>query len=308
MNSVCVVGSFMMDLIARAPRRPHAGETIAGHSFEIHAGGKGFNQAIAARRYGAQVAFVGVLGNDSFGDEFVAHMDSHSIDHSHVRRHPTDGTGVGLPVVDDTGENSIIIIPRANSALSPADIRMAASAIRDADVLLLQLEVPIPAALEAVRIAHDAETLVILNPAPYCTVPQDLLSLVDLIVPNAVEARHFIGVDSPSDELVDAFRRIWTRDAVITLGADGAVAVDGSTVTSIPPYAVVPVDTVGAGDTFCGVLGACLANGDSLGAATEQANGAAALAVTRRGSSTAIPTRAEVEAFRASAIASHRAN
>lgn len=304
MNRVCVVGSFMMDLVARAPRRPHPGETLAGHSFAIYPGGKGYNQAIAAKRFGADVAFVGMLGRDSFGTEFLAGLADCGIDHTHVQQHPSIGTGVGLPVVEDSGENSIIIIPQANLALTPADVERAADTIRDADVLVLQLELPLESLAKAARIAHDAGTVVVLNPAPYQRLPKELLANVDVLVPNEVEAHAMIGAENLShQDLADAVGAFWPRRAVVTLGGDGVVVLGSPLTTTIPAHEVQPVDTVGAGDTFCGVLSACLANGMSLVEAARYANAAAALAVTRPGGSTAAPTRQEVEQLLALATA-----
>ena len=165
---VCVVGSFMMDLVVRAPRRPAVGETLVGDSFEMFLGGKGFNQAIAAARAGARTAMVGRVGGDDFGKCFLEALERDGIDAAFVTRDETLGTGVGLPLVEPSGANSIVIVPRANHRQDAGDVRAAKPAIESARVVLLQLELSAPVALEAARIARAAGRTVVLNPAPAC--------------------------------------------------------------------------------------------------------------------------------------------
>lgn len=297
MSRVCVVGSFMMDLVARAPRRPHPGETLAGRSFTTYLGGKGFNQAVAARQYGVDVSFIGMLGTDAFGQEFIAGLDAHGIEHSHVMRHPDIGTGVGLPVVEDSGQNSIIIVPRANLAITPADLDAARSVIAASDVLAVQLELPLDVVTRAAEIAHSAGTTVVLNPAPFQDLPPELLELVNILVPNEVEAQAFTGAaDSSPDALVTAMRENWDRPAVLTLGARGVAVLEDGNATHIAALPLQPVDTVGAGDTFCGVLCAALAEDLTLLDAARVANAASSIAVTRPGGSTSAPSREDIHA------------
>lgn len=302
-GSVCVVGSFMMDLVATVARRPAPGETLAGTSFAVHLGGKGYNQAVAARRYGADVSFVGMLGKDDFGDRFAEGLATEGIDHHAVGRHPEDGTGVGLPVVEETGENSIIIIPRANLSMRPEDVRAAAATITACDVLLLQLELSMDTTIEAARIAHDAGVNVVLNPAPFVPLPAELMASTDILVPNEGEARALaqLGSSASTTQIVSTLRRQWPSDLVVTLGSAGVLVCTDEDETMIAAHVVPSVDTVGAGDTFCGVLGAELAAGASLVRATTVANAAAAIAVTREGGSTAAPDHDEVHALMAGA-------
>jgi ribokinase len=297
---VCVVGSFMMDLVLRAPRRPATGETVIGTSFETFLGGKGFNQAIAAARAGATTTMVGRVGNDDFGRQFLECLAAEAIDNTYVSADETEGTGVGMPLVEESGENSIVVVPRANSNLSPADIQAASAAIAGADVLLLQLELPMDVVVAAARIAHDAGVLVVLNPAP---APVDgnleaLRGLVDVIVPNEHEARmlgdahhlgdaHQLGDAEAVDRLVDRF----STSVVMTVGGSGCVGRDGATAFSVTAHQVDVVDTVGAGDAFCGALGAWIAAGDSLRDAVLHANAAGALAVTKAGAEPSMPRR-----------------
>lgn len=299
-GKVCVVGSFMMDLVAYAPRRPYPGETLVGSSFGIHLGGKGYNQAVAASRAGAQVSFVGAVGKDDFGESFIEGLRSEGIDASHVIRNPRSGTGVGLPVVEPDGQNSIVIVPQANMELTVGDIEDARQSIEDADVLLLQFELPLPCVVAAAQIAHDAGTKVVLNPAPFVPVPSELIELVDVFVPNEGEGRAAVNSDSDASasEVLHRLTETYDGIVVLTLGESGVAFCDPGSESSVVPsftFAKV-VDTVGAGDTFCGALGARLAAKDRLHDAIRFANAAAGIAVTRHGGAGSTPTAAEVDA------------
>ncbi len=298
-GDVCVVGSFMMDLVAHAPRRPVPGETLVGSRFAMHLGGKGFNQAIAATRAGATTSMVGRLGGDEFGQAFRAAMAAEGVSDASVLLDEDAGTGVGLPVVEPDGQNSIIIVPRANVRLAADHVRGARSTIVTADVLLLQLELPVEAAVEAARIARSGGTRVVLNPAPAGELPSGLLADVDVLVPNEVELAAL--ADLPQDDPERAAHRLrarWGLSLVVTMGARGVLVLPATGgAHHLPGHPVAAVDTVGAGDTFCGYLGAALAHGAPLLAACRRANAAAALAVMRHGSADAAPHAEEVEAF-----------
>lgn len=300
-GAVCVLGSFMTDLIVNAPRRPLPGETLVGTDFGIYLGGKGFNQVVAAARSGADTAMIGRLGDDDFGDAFRDALDEEGIDRTHVALDLDHGTGVGVPVVEPDGQNSIIIVPRANAAVAVTDVALAVDAIRSADVLLLQLELPVETALEAARIAAEAGTTVVLNPAPWTPVPDELLARTDVLVPNEPEAAQLLGLEVAQLDADDAVRRIVERygvaGVIITLGERGAVIAADDLTTHIAPHELTAVDTVGAGDAYCGALAARLADGASLLDAARYANAAAAIAVTRVGGARSAPRRAEVEAL-----------
>jgi ribokinase len=299
---LCVVGSFMMDLVVRAPRRPLAGETIVGHGFDMFLGGKGFNQAVAAARCGATTAMVGRLGDDDFGRRFRECLAIEGIDDTHVAVDAAAGTGIGAPLVETGGENSIVVIPRANAALSPVHIEAAAPAITSATVLLLQLELPVVTAVAAARLARDAGVTVVLNPAPALAAVDmaPLRGLVDVLVPNETEAMMLAGAVTNGDGSVGlaATLRRWSGAAVVlTAGGAGCVLADGEGTESVASHPVDVVDTVGAGDAFCGVLGAWLADGSSLREAVRHANAAGALAVTRAGAEPSMPRRDDVVAL-----------
>lgn len=302
---VIVVGSFMYDLMVEAPRRPELGETLRGTAFRRSVGGKGFNQAVASARAGARTEMVGMLGEDPFGAEFRSVMDAEGIISEHVTScvEGHSGTGVGMPVVYPDGNNSIIIIPRANEEMGVPEIEDAAESIENADVLLMQLEIPNDAVLRAAEIGHRAGTKVVLNPAPFRDLPPRIWALVDLFTPNEGELRAFcrslgLGGEGPIDDLAKAFAGRLDVEVVITLGDAGLLRVKpAGAVEHIRGHRVHAVDTVGAGDTFCGALCAQLAQGIDLSQALEFANAAAALSVTRAGSGTSSPSVEDVQSI-----------
>jgi ribokinase len=294
---VCVLGSFMMDLIAYAPRRPFPGETIRGDSFVTALGGKGFNQAVAAARAGAATQMLGRLGTDDFGDRFIEALTAEDISAVGVERDAIDGTGVGLPVVESGGENSIIIVPRANDGVDQLFVERHAQQIQAAQVLLLQLELPIEGALAAARIAKDSGVRVVLNPAPAADVTQ-FAGLVDVIVPNEIE---FATLAGENGSMVARARELRKRmngtDVVITHGSKGVYVLDGDRLIEISAPVVTAIDTIGAGDTFCGYLAARLALGDTLVEATNIAVKAASISVTRSGAALSAPHADELLRF-----------
>ena len=295
---VAVIGSFMKDLVVRAPRRPARGETLHGTAFDEFLGGKGVNQAVAAARAGARTTMIGRVGKDAYGDEFLEALAAEGIDASQVRRDPQLGTGVGLPVVEPDGANSIIIVPRANQAVGPDDVAQAAETIAAASVLSVQLELSLESAYAAGKLARERGVCAILNPAPCDRAPHQLRGLFDIVVPNEVEAEQLTGMSCQGPAATEVARRIATewarRGAVLTLGDRGAVVVEGSHVEWIAPHQVDVVDTVGAGDAFCGALAARIAAGDPLPVAARYANAAGALATTVAGAVPAMPRHADI--------------
>ena len=300
---VTVVGSLNVDLVCRAMRRPDKGETLIGDAFDIFTGGKGFNQATAAARLGADVTLIGSVGADLFGDMLLAATENEHIDSRFVTKRTNVGTGVATIVIEPDGDNSIIVVPRANMALTTANIDAAAGCIADADVLLLQLETPIAVSEYAAAIAKKHDTRVILNPAPAQPLPDSLLGYVDILTPNQSETELLSEMKVSNHEEarraaeVLRARMVDTADAavVLTLGEQGALMLTATTSEHISALSVEPVDTTGAGDAFCGALATTLASGETLRSAVTFANAAGAAAVTVTGATPSMPTRTKID-------------
>ena len=299
---VVVVGSFNMDLVVQAGRRPQTGETLMGEEFGMFIGGKGSNQAIAAARLGADVTMIGRLGMDLFGDTLMAAHAEEGICTDYVLRDTEIGTGVASILIDADGDNSIVLVPQANIRLSVADIERASESIAAADVLLLQLEVPISASQRAAEIAKSNGATVVLNPAPAQELPDDFLAQVDILTPNEVETESLSGVRvSTATDAERAAKVLLDKGlsaVILTLGERGALLLTPELTQQVPAYSVEVVDTTAAGDAFCGALATALARGDHLVDAVAFANAAGGLAVTVLGAAPSMPTAAQVEAFR----------
>ena len=299
MGQVTVVGSFMYDLVATVPRRPKTGETLVGNTFGMFLGGKGANQAIAASRAGSKVTMVGRLGNDSFGKQFFEKFSKEGINTDFVAQDDENGTGVAMPLIDTSGDNSIVIIPQANMALTVENINQAQSTIADADVLVMQCEVPMDANQRAAEIAKQNDTLVILNPAPAQLIPDQILKLVDIIIPNEIETETLTGLPTKTEnEVLVAGRNLLSKGVetvILTLGDRGSLLLNEDGEKLIPAFDVSVVDTTAAGDSFCGVLAASLANGISINLSVEIANAAGALAVTKLGAEPSLPQRDAID-------------
>ena len=300
---VTVVGSLNIDLVCHAIRRPDKGETLIGDAFDIFTGGKGFNQATAAARLGAEVTLVGSVGTDPFAEILLTAVENEHINSKFVTKRTDIGTGVATIVIEPDGDNSIIVVPRANMALTTADIDAAVDCIADADVLLLQLETPIAASEHAAAIAKQHGTTVVLNPAPAQPLPDSLLGFVDILTPNQSETELLSGMKISSHEEarraaeVLRARMVDTANTavVLTLGAQGALMLTATTSEQVSALPVEPVDTTGAGDAFCGALATALASGETLHPAVAFANAAGAAAVTIIGATPSMPTRAKIE-------------
>ena len=275
---VCVVGSANLDLVARAERLPAPGETVMGTEFAEHPGGKGLNQAVAASRAGATVAFLAAVGHDNAADVLLSVLADDDIDATGVRRVDAP-TGRALIGVSADAENSIIVVPGANAF---AD----ASNVPACTVLLTQLEVPLAQVEMALRSGRAAGAITVLNPAPATAIDASLIALCDVIVPNEHEVALLGGV---SQLLASG-----AGSVVVTLGGDGVDVHTGGTTHHLDAFAVQPVDTTAAGDSFCGALAARLAASDDLLTAVQFAAAGGALATTRHGAVPSIPTAAEI--------------
>ncbi|RKU28691.1 ribokinase [Candidatus Poribacteria bacterium] len=302
---VAVVGSANVDMVIRSERIPDKGETIFGDSFDIFTGGKGFNQATAAARLGADVTFIGKVGDDNFGQMLRDAMSSENINTQHVTTDKDVGTGIASIFVDSDGENSIIVIPRANMCIAISEIDKAAESISQAEILLLQLETPIDASIRATEIAKESNTPVILDPAPAKPLPKQFLSQVDILTPNTAEAEHLSGIATNTiDSCIDAGKVLLqhlSQDkfsaVVMTLGNKGVLVVTHSQTEHIPAVAVNAVDTTGAGDAFTGALATSIAKSNTLIDSVQYANTAGAAAVTVLGATPSMPYPSKIESL-----------
>ncbi len=295
---VVVVGSLNMDLVMRTPRVPEGGETLNGHAFSTLPGGKGANQAVACARLGGTVAMIGQVGDDGFGKVLRDGLSADGIDVSGVKQTASVGTGVAMILVEDIGQNRIVLASGANGALTLADIDAQASAIEGAAILVVQLEVPMAIVQHAIGIAHAAGVPVLLNPAPAAPLPEDIWPQVEFLVPNESEASLLAGIRVSDASSAFAAARIFRQRGVgcvlVTLGEQGVAVVDDSGERHRPAQVVKAVDTTAAGDTFIGGLTAGLVEGMSLDDAVALGQRASALCVTRHGAQPSIPYRREV--------------
>lgn len=306
MPRVVVFGSSNTDMTARLPRLPAPGQTVLGHSFLTTPGGKGANQAVAARRAGAEVVFVTAVGDDALGSASLERYRGEGIDVAHARVVAGVPSGVALIYVAEDGENMIGVAPGANLRLTPEDVdRLPDTVFRPDDMLLVSLEIPLETAVRAVRRGFDAGMLTILNPAPAPMLAEagvrDLLAKkVVYLTPNRVEAMALAGIppDAPEPDWGECGLRLNAMGAactIITLGSRGCQMVDAKPHRPTPAPRVEAVDTVGAGDAFNGALAAALAEGRHAHAAAAWACAAAALAVTRAGAQAALPRREAID-------------
>jgi len=292
---IAVVGSANLDLVVDVEHVPLVGETILGGDLRRIPGGKGANQAVAAARLGRRVAMVGRVGDDEGGALLRAALESDGIDTSALVTTPGAPNGVALIAVQADGDNSIVVSPGANARLSAADIAGAGSLVAEASVVLLQLEVPVEAVTAAARAATGT---VILNPAPVPAValPADLMTAVDIVVPNQTELASLTGHEGDVDATIATrlARLLPARAVVVTLGGDGAIVVDATESTHVRAPDVTPVDTTAAGDSFCGALADGLVRGETLVDAVRWAVRVGAATTQRRGAQPSLPTPAEV--------------
>jgi ribokinase len=296
---IAVIGSANTDLTTFTDVFPRPGETLFGKHFEMGFGGKGANQAVAARLCGADVLMLAKVGRDLFGQATIDNFASFGIDTQHVKIVDDAPTGAAPIFVEPNGQNRIIVIKGANDRLTPADVDAAAVDLQNVDTIILQFEIPLQTVYHAVRFARAHNIRCIVNPAP--AVPADLKELIDadLFIPNETEAEQLAGQPVRSETeaaccaaalLAQGFRRV-----VITLGARGSLVADASGHRLVPPFAVSSVDTSGAGDAFIGSLAAFLAEGMAEKQALARASLYAALSTTRTGTQKSFPRRADFE-------------
>ena len=298
---ITVVGSVNMDLVFRTPRMPALGETLHGHEFRQIPGGKGANQAVAAARQGAKVSFIGAVGDDGFGASSLQCLTAENIDVTYLSTIPGVATGVAGILVEDGGDNSIVLAAGANGSLSATHIAAARSAISAAKLLLCQLETPLATVEAAIDIARDLGVRVILNPAPAQNLSPALLKKIDFLILNETEASQLSGIAVTDQTTARSASQVLSgfgvATIILTMGGHGALITEQTGSQFIPAIKVDVVDTTAAGDTFVGAFAVGIAHGLSVLDASIEAQYTAAMTVTKLGAQTSIPRRQEVLDF-----------
>lgn len=300
-GQLVVLGSINADHILNLERFPSPGETLTGHRYQVAFGGKGANQAVAAGRSGADIAFIACVGDDDTGERVRQQLKQDRVDITPVGVVKGEATGVALIFVNGDGENVIGIHAGANGCLSPEMVQAERERIRTARALLMQLESPLESVLAAARIARNSDTLTVLNPAPARALPDELLALIDIITPNETEAEGLTGVavkdDASAAQAAQVLHDKGIATVLITLGKRGVWLSENGKGQRIAGFSVKAVDTIAAGDTFNGALVTAILEGKALPQAIRFAHAAAAIAVTREGAQPSVPWREEIDAF-----------
>ncbi|MBC3211783.1 ribokinase [Serratia fonticola] len=296
-----VLGSINADHILNINQFPQPGETVIGQQYKVAFGGKGANQAVAAGRSGADIAFIACVGADDIGERIRQQLATDRIDTQPIEAIADSTTGVALIFVNAEGENVIGIDAGANAAVTPEYLNRYRQRVIDADALLMQLESPLETVIAAAKLAKQHQTQVILNPAPACDLPDELLAMVDMITPNETEAQRLTGIavnnDADAERAASILHDKGIGCVIITLGSRGVWLSENGKGKLVPGFKVKAVDTIAAGDTFNGALVTALLEGKVMSDAVRFAHAAAAISVTRPGAQPSVPWREEIDAF-----------
>ncbi|WP_421081331.1 ribokinase [Serratia fonticola] len=296
-----VLGSINADHILNINQFPQPGETVIGQQYKVAFGGKGANQAVAAGRSGADIAFIACVGEDDIGERIRQQLATDRIDTQPIEAITGSTTGVALIFVNAEGENVIGIDAGANAAVTPDYLNRYRQRVIDADALLMQLESPLETVIAAAKLAKQHQTQVILNPAPACELPDELLAMIDMITPNETEAQRLTGIavnnDADAERAANILHDKGIGCVIITLGSRGVWLSENGKGKLVPGFKVKAVDTIAAGDTFNGALVTALLEGKVMSDALRFAHAAAAIAVTRPGAQPSVPWREEIDAF-----------
>ena len=301
MNKILVIGSTNIDMIACVKHLPRPGETVGEARFMQSNGGKGANQAVTVARLGGRVSFICKTGSDIFGHQANQLFNEEGIDTSYVFSDTKNPSGVALITVDTDAENCIVVAPGANAHLTPNDLKRSAEAVEAADIILLQLEIPMQTVEAAAAMAYRLGKKVVLNPAPASKLSAGLLETLYAITPNETEAEAISGIritdERTAEEAARKIASMGVCNVIITLGAKGALVFDGAHCEIVPAYKTQAVDTTAAGDVFNGALVVALSEGRTLPEAVRFACKASAISVTRVGAQNSVPYRTEVDVF-----------
>lgn len=295
---IIVVGSSNTDMVIKAEKFPQPGQTILGGEFFLFPGGKGANQAVAAARLGGNVIFIAKVGNDIFGEQAVQQFKREGIVTDYVAKDPNHPSGVALITVDNKGENTIVVAQGSNGTLSPDDVKRAEREFEKAEIILTQLETPLPTILHVAKLSGKFRNKMILNPAPAASLPEDLFPYLYLITPNETETEILTGIKVEDNESLKAasekLKQKGVANVIITMGSEGAYLSDDKGGKLIPTQKVRAVDSTAAGDVFNGAIAVALSENYALADAVEFANQAAAISVTKMGAQASAPYRKEL--------------
>ena len=300
-SKILVIGSSNTDMVICTGHLPLPGETVIGGTFFMNPGGKGANQAVTVARLGGRVSFICKTGSDIFGHQANQLFNEEGIDTSYVFSDTKNPSGVALITVDTDAENCIVVAPGANAHLTPNDLKRSAEAVEAADIILLQLEIPMQTVEAAAMMAYRLGKKVVLNPAPASKLSAGLLETLYAITPNETEAEAISGIritdERTAEEAARKIASMGVCNVIITLGAKGALVFDGAHCEIVPAYKIQAVDTTAAGDVFNGALVVALSEGRTLPEAVRFACKASAISVTRVGAQNSVPYRTEVDVF-----------
>ena len=300
-SKILVIGSSNTDMVICTGHLPLPGETVIGGTFFMNPGGKGANQAVTVARLGGRVSFICKTGSDIFGHQANQLFNEEGIDTSYVFSDTKNPSGVALITVDTDAENCIVVAPGANAHLTPNDLKRSAEAVEAADIILLQLEIPMQTVEAAAAMAYRLGKKVVLNPAPASKLSAGLLETLYAITPNETEAEAISGIritdEHTAEEAASKIASMGVCNVIITLGAKGALVFDGEHCEVVPAYKIQAVDTTAAGDVFNGALVVALSEGRTLPEAVRFACKASAISVTRSGAQNSVPYRTEVDVF-----------
>ncbi|MDF2613340.1 MAG: rbsK [Clostridia bacterium] len=298
---ITVIGSLNMDLVTKTDKVPKVGETFLGADFKQAAGGKGANQADAIAKLGGKVAMIGRVGNDQFGHTLMKSLECDGVEVSCIQITEGTSTGIATIIVNGDGDNSIIVVPGANFKLTPEDVDDAEVVIKNSDIMIAQLEVPIDTIKYAFKKAKEYGKYTILNPAPARELDEDLLKMTDLLVPNETELEILTGRTLVTKEdMLAASKELMqkgVKEMMVTLGSNGCLHIDKTSSTHYPAHLVEAVDTTAAGDSFIGAIATAFSEGKSIEEAINFASKVSALTVTRAGAQDSLPTKKEVEEY-----------
>lgn len=298
MKKILVIGSFMTDLVVQTERPPKNGETIIGTAFNQFTGGKGANQAVAAARLGSDVSMIGKVGSDAFGAEHITALETEKINTNNIYRDPKTKTGVGSITLDAQGNNRIIVVPGANMELTIAELEQCEELISKSDIIILQLEIPLPVVYRSIELSKKYGKQVLFNPAPAQTIDEKFNSLIDWVIPNETEAELLTGIEVTDDEAAlraaGALRTKGFKNVIITLGDRGVLVKTKEITLFKDAYKVVAQDTTAAGDSFIGGFACGLASEVSVETAVSWAVATSAITVSRLGAQPSLPNYDEV--------------